>query len=276
MTTDVRALWDFRDPGGSRARFEAALEEATGDDALVLRTQVARTHGLARDFDTARAVLAGVEPHLDAAGPRATAYYWLELGRTYSSATHEPASQTDEVRAAARAAFERCIAVATAGGLDGLVVDAVHMLAFADPTPEAGVRWADVGLEVALASDEPDARRWEATLRNNRGIALGQLDRHEESLADYERALDLVRPLGDPTRTRIAEWMVASALRHLGRLDDAKAVQLRLEAEWDADGEPDPYVFEELEAIFRAQGDDARAAHYAARQTAAAADGEQP
>jgi hypothetical protein len=85
-----------------------------------------------------------------------------------------------------------------------------------------------------------------------------------------------VRPFGDPTRTRIAQWMVASALRQLGRLDDAKAVQLRLEAEWDADGEPDPYVFEELEAIFRAQGDEERAAHYAARQAAGSGDGEQP
>ncbi|MBI4942707.1 MAG: tetratricopeptide repeat protein [Actinobacteria bacterium] len=276
MTTDVRALWDFRDPAGSRARFEAALEEATGDDALVLRTQVARTHGLARDFDTARAVLAEVEPHLDAAGPRARAYYWLELGRTWVSPAHPQESRTAQALATARDGYEHCITVATGAGLDALAIDAIHMLAFVDPDPADGVLHADRGLEIALASDQPDARRWEATLRNNKGVALGQLDRHEESLAEYEKALALIEPRGNAADTRIAHWMVANAQRRLGRLDEAEATQRRLEAEWDADGEPDPYVFEELEAIHRARGDDEHAAHYAARRAAASGDGEQP
>lgn len=64
-------------------------------------------------------------------------------------------------------------------------------------------------------------------------------------------------------RVRIARWMVASALRALGRLEEARDVQLSLEAEWAAVGEPDPYVFEELAAIFEALGDGARATHYA-------------
>lgn len=262
--TDVRSLWDFRDPAGSEERFLAALATADGDDALVLRTQVARTHGLRTDFDAARAVLAEVEAALADAGPRTHAYYWLELGRTYSSATHDPASQTDAVRATARAAYERCIEHAGAGGGDDLAVDAVHMLAFVDSAPEDQIRWADVGLGIALASSDPAARRWEATLRNNRGVALGQLGRHDEALTEYERALDLTEPGGDAVRTRIARWMVASALRHLGRLDEAESIQLDLEQQWDADGEPDPYVYEELEAIYAARGDTERAAHYAA------------
>ena len=273
MTIDVRALWDFRDPAASEQRFLAALETATGDDAIVLRTQVARTLGLRRDFDAARAVLGEVEPGLATAGPRARASYWIELGRTYSSAVHDPASQTDEARATARAAFERCIDEARAGGGDDLAVDAVHMLAFVDRAPEDGVRWADVGLAIALASSDPAARRWEKTLRNNRGVALGQLGRHEESLTEYERALELVEPAGSAVDTRIARWMVASALRHLGRLDEAEAIQLDLEQQWDADGEPDPYVFAELEAIYAAKGDPAKAGHYAARHAASSGEG---
>ncbi|WP_088319708.1 tetratricopeptide repeat protein [Kineosporia sp. R_H_3] len=274
MTTDVRALWDFRDPAGSRARFEAALDGATGDDALVLRTQVARTHGLARDFDVARGVLAEVEPLLDGAGPRAAAYYWLELGRAWVSPAHPPQSRTTGALATARDAYERCITVATGAGLDGLVIDAVHMLAFVDPDPADGVRHADRGLAIAVASDQPDARRWEATLRNNKGVALGQLGRHEESLAEYEQALALVEPRGNAADTRIAHWMVANAQRLLGRLDEAEATQLRLEAEWDADGEPDPYVFEELREIYTAKGDTAKAGHYAARHTASSGEGD--
>ena len=264
MTLDVRSLWDFRDPAGSERRFLAALDDARGDDALVLRTQIARTHGLRTDFDAARAVLADVEPALGTAGARARASYWLELGRTYSSAAHDPASQSDEVRATARAAYGRCLDEAGAGGGDDLAVDAVHMLAFVDTAPEDQIRWADTGLEIALASSDPAAQRCEATLRNNRGVSLGQLGRHEESLAEYERALALTEPRGDAADTRIARWMVASALRHLGRLDEAEAVQLDLEREGDADGEPDPYVYEELEAIYAARGDAGRAAHYAA------------
>lgn len=269
MITDVRALWDFSDPEGSERRFTEALATASGDDALVLRAQVARTYGLRRDFERARALLAELEPELATAGARARATYWLELGRTWSSAAHPPSSQTDDARETARSAYRRCMDEARAAGEDDLVVDAVHMLAFVDPAPQDQLRWADAGLEVALASTQPGARRWEASLRNNRGVALAGLARHEESLAEYERALALVEESGDTTRVRIAHWMVASALRQVGRLDDARQIQLRLEAEWDADGEPDPYVFEELEAIFAAQGDAERAAHYAARRVAA-------
>jgi tetratricopeptide (TPR) repeat protein len=266
---DLSALWDYRDPAGSEQRFRAALETASGDDALVLRTQIARSYGLRRDFDHARELLAALEQDLPGAGSQVRARYWLELGRSYSSATHDEASQTEEVRAAARGAYQRALDEARAGGLDALAIDAVHMMAFVDRAPEDGVRWADTGLEIALGSGQPEARRWEASLRNNRGVALGELGRHAESLAEYERALALVGDSGDTTRVRIAQWMVASALRALGRLDEAKALQLRLEREWDADGEPDPYVFEELEAIFTAQGDTERAAHYAGRRQAA-------
>ena len=47
LTIDVRALWDFDDPGASEARFREAFATVTGDDALVLETQIARTYGLA-------------------------------------------------------------------------------------------------------------------------------------------------------------------------------------------------------------------------------------
>ena len=47
-------------------------------------------------------------------------------------------------------------------------------------------------------------------------------------------------------------------------------MQLRLETEGDAAGEPDPYVFEELEALYQAKGDLERAAHYARLKASAA------
>ena len=139
------------------------------------------------------------------------------------------------------------------------------MFAFVDTDPQSGIQWADEGIALAKASTQPAARRWEATLRNNRGVALNQLKRHDEALAEFKTALQLTQADGKPYDVRVAHWMVANTLRLLGRLDEARDIQLRLEREWDEAKEPDPYVFEELETIYKAQGNTERAAHYAAR-----------
>ena len=265
MAIDVNALWDHGKPALSEERFRAALATATGDDALILRTQIARSWGLRRDFDQARAELAEVQPQLNAAGPEAQVRYWLELGRTYSSATHDPASQNEDTKNRARTAYDNALALATANKLDYLAIDAMHMYAFVDRTPEDEVKWADRALAVVEASTQADAKKWEASLRNNRGYALHQLGRNDEALTEFKRALAARERQGDVRSIRIAHWMIAMTLRHMGRHYAALEIQQRLEREWDADGEPDPYVFEELEKIYRARGDTTRADHYAAR-----------
>ena len=265
MAIDLRPMWDFSKPALSEERFRAALASAQGDDALILKTQIARSWGLRRDFAKAREILAEVQPLIAQAGAEAQVRYWLELGRTWASATHKPEQLTPEAKAQARSAYDRALATAKAAQLDGLAIDTVHMYAFVDTDPESGIKWADEGLKLAKASTQPAARRWEATLRNNRGVSLTQLKRYDEALAEFKAALQLTEADGKPYDIRVAHWMVANTLRLMGRLDEARDIQLRLEREWDADKEPDPYVFEELEAIYKAQGNSERAAHYAAR-----------
>ncbi|HEX6016656.1 MAG TPA: tetratricopeptide repeat protein [Burkholderiaceae bacterium] len=262
---DLGALWDFAQPALSEQRFRAALAAASGDDVLILETQIARTYGLRRDFARARELLAAVEPHLARAGPEAQARYWLELGRSWCSATHGPEELTPQAKTNARAAYDRALALAKGARLDALAIDTLHMFAFVDTDPAAGIMWADEGLKIALASEQPAAARWEAALRNNRGYALQRLGRHDEALAEFKLALTARERLGEVRSVRIAHWMIANTLRLMGRLDEARDIQLRLECEWDADAERDPYVFEELEQIYRAQGHAERAAHYAAR-----------
>ena len=262
---DINALWDFAKPALSEERFRAALATAHGDDALILKTQIARSWGLRGDFERARAVLAEVEPRINGAGPEAQARYWLELGRTWCSVAHDEASVTDDAKARARTAYGNALALARAARLDVLAIDTIHMDASVDRSPENGLRVADQALAVMAASTQPDARNWEASLRNNRGYALQQLGRYDEALAEFELALAARERQGKPGGIRIAHWMIANTLRLMGRLDEALAIQLRLERECDAAGEPDPYVFEELEAIYRAQGNGERADHYAAR-----------
>jgi hypothetical protein len=62
--------------------------------------------------------------------------------------------------------------------------------------------------------------------------------------------------------------MVAWTLRGLKRSDEALAIQQRLEREGDAAADPDPYVFEELELLYRERGEVALADTAAARKKA--------
>jgi tetratricopeptide (TPR) repeat protein len=260
---ELNALWDFSDPALSEQRFRAALATASGDDALILTTQLARSRGLQRDLEGARELLQAMEPKLAGTGHEARARHALEWGRAHISAITRPDERTPKMLATARAANERALAAARAGGLDGLAVDAVHMMAFVDDTPADQLKWGRQALAIIEASSQPAAKAWEASIRNNIGFALHQLGRHDEALPQFEAALALREKAGNARSIHIARWMVARTLRLLGRIDEALALQLRLEREAAAAGKPDAYVFEELELLYRAKGDAARATAYA-------------
>lgn len=259
---DLEPLWDFQNPAVSESRLRAALATAKGDEVLILQTQIARSYGLRGDFARARAILEDLD--VSKAGPEPRIRHALELGRTYASAAHPKESQTAEAKARARVLYVQAFELARKEKLDTLAIDAVHMLAFVDTAPVDQLKWAQEALALVESSAQPAAKRWEASLRNNAGYALHQLGRYEEALAQFERALALRTPGTDSAR--VARWMVAWTLRSLGRLDEALALQLELEREWDAAGKPDPYVFEELELLYRARGDAARAAHYGSKR----------
>jgi tetratricopeptide (TPR) repeat protein len=263
MALDLAPLWDFSRPDVSEQRFRAALQTATGDDALVLQTQIARTYGLRKDFAKAQDILGSIAASVPNAGAEARARYALELGRTYVSATHPPEAQTTESKALARAAYESALGVAKAEHLDDLAIDAIHMLAFVDTAPADQLKWGREAFAVVEASSQPAAKKWEPSVRNNIGYALHQLGRFDEALAQFKQAVVLRERGTDAEAIRIAHWMVAWTLRALGRMDEALEMQLRLERECDAATAPDPYVYEELELLYRAKGNEDRATHYA-------------
>jgi tetratricopeptide (TPR) repeat protein len=267
MAIDLTALWDFSKPELSEQRFRTALETAKSDDALILHTQIARTHGLRKDFAKAQAVLAAIEPQMRTAGHEARARYALELGRTYASATHPRETQTHEAKARARTAFTEALAIAKSaksGELDALAIDAIHMFAFIDTAPADQLKWAQEALIVSITSNQPAARRWEGSIRNNLGMALHGLGRFDEALTQFKQALAIREQGSNAGAIRVAHWMVAWTLRAMNRLDESLEIQLRLERECAAANEPDPYVFEELETLYRAKGDEERASHYSA------------
>lgn len=256
-TIDIDPLWDYGQPAASEQRFRAALASATGDDALILRTQIARTYSLRRRFDDAHAELDAIAPQVDAAGDEVKVHALLERGRTLRSAGHA---------ADARPLFVQAVEIGERAGLERMTGDALHMVALVEPTVEGQIEWHRRTIDHARAASDPKARGWEAPALNNLGNTLRDAGRLGESLAAFRDA-EQAYARGDPDggMVLVARWQVANVLRLQDRVDDALAMQLDLETRFAARGAPDPYVFEELALLHEAKGDAARAAHYRER-----------
>jgi tetratricopeptide (TPR) repeat protein len=167
----------------------------------------------------------------------------LEQGRLYRS-SGDPEH--------ARPFFDEAATAAERAGLDELRVDALHMTALTSG-PAEQVAVIEHALAVAGASSDPRARDWDASLLNNLGMTHADAGEFGRALVVFEDALAARERIGDPGRTRVARWMVAWALRNLGRRDQALALQRALKSELDALDEEDPYVDEEL-ALLSDQG----------------------
>lgn len=250
---DVDALWNFADPAASEQRFRAALAAAQGDDALILRTQIARTYSLRGRFDEAHAELDAIAAAVEAAGPEVQVRARLERGRTLRSAGRA---------ADARPQFEQAFDRADRAGLGTLAADALHMLALVATSPDERIAGNRRALDYARRAADPQARRWEGPLLNNLGHELREAGRLAESLAAFRESQAAYERSGRAGAVRIARWQVAHVLRLLGQADEALALQQALERDNAAAGAPDPYVFEELALLHAARGDAARAAHY--------------
>jgi tetratricopeptide (TPR) repeat protein len=265
MAIDVAPLWNFSDPAGSEQRFRQALAGASGDDALELQTQIARTYGMRKDFAAARRILDEIQPRIARAGAPAQVRWHLELGRSYASPVHRPEQITPETKEKARAAFTQAFEKAKAARLDDLAIDALHMMVFVDDSPAGQLAWNEKALAYLEGSSQAGAKKWEGPLRNNLGYAYHLAGRHDDALAQFRLSLAAYERAGQAGNVRIAHWMIARTLREQGKPQEAIAIQQRLEREYAAAGESDPYVFEELEALYRATGDTARADAYAAK-----------
>lgn len=245
---DFDRLWNFDDPAGTERKFRELLPaaERSGDaDALLqLKTQIARTLGLQRKFAEAHALLDEVEKGLTPALKVARVRCLLERGRVLNTSGNPEKARPLFLEAYEFGAREK---------LESWAIDAAHMMGIVEP-PEKQIGWTEKALALAESSTDERARRWRASLHNNLGFSLLDLGKREAALAHFETALAIRKEQKTPAQIRIAEWCVAHALRLLGRIDEALAIQRRLEEEQrgkDADG----YVFEEIGECLLAKGD---------------------
>jgi len=248
-------LWDFGQPAVSEERFRAKLADADGEEALLARTQLARSLGLQNRFDECGTELDAVAERITADDPDVTplvrAYERLERGRM-----HRSSGQPDQAVPHFLAALEG----AQTAGLDHVAADAAHMMAIVGEGDEQ-ITWAERALAIANASSQPRARRWIGSVENNLGWTLHNLGRFEEAQEHFEGALRARIEQGDAELIRIGRWTVARGLRSLGRLDEALEIQRDLHTNGPEDG----YVEEEMAELLRALGRDEEAKPYADR-----------
>lgn len=232
-------LWDYSRPAETEGRFRALLPtaEAAGDVSSLaqLLTQIARAEGLQRRFEAAHQTLDRAEALLETAPAVARVRYLLERGRVLNSS----GKASDSV-----AYFEAALEAATAAGEENFAVDAAHMLGIVCP-PEAALQWNERAMALAEAAADPKAKRWLGPLYNNTGWTYYDRGEYPAALQTLQKALAWYQQYGRPPQVRIARYSVGKALRALGQIERALAIQTELRSETEGLGEPDGYVEEE-------------------------------
>lgn len=229
---DPRPLWDFDDPAASGERFLDAAEQADEPDRTAWLTQYVRALGMQEKYDEATKVL----DQLASDHAEAATYLALERGRVLRSSGHPEE---------ARPHFDRAAEIAASAGLEALHIDALHMVALVAPSDEQ-LGLNEAALAVARGASDERARDWDASLLNNIGMTQADAGDFPAALASFESALAARLRIGDPATIRVARWMIAWALRNLGRREEALEMQRALKTELDEIGESDTYVAEEL------------------------------
>lgn len=199
-------LWDFADPRASEQRLRAAAEDDP-DNAVEWLTQVARALGLQEAYAEARQLLDRIDtPDLSSAARVRIA---LERGRVENSAgaPGQAVSHFDDARR-----------LAERSGLQFLQVDALHMLAIADPDQEA--RWTTEGISVAAAAADDRTLRWLVSLHNNHGWTLYDNGDFTGAVAQFERALEWAEQVGSTTQQQYAREALQEARAAVDRQPD--------------------------------------------------------
>lgn len=238
---DFDALWDYNDPAATEAKFREILPaaESSGDADYhaELLTQIARTQGLQRRFEEAHRTLDEAEPLIGPKMARARIRALLERGRVFNSSR-----QVEQARPLFMQAWE----LACEKHEDGFAVDAAHMIAIVEQG-EAALEWNLKALALAEGSDQPRAKRWLGSLYNNIGWTYHDMRQYQKALEIFNKAVEWRQEQeGQEEEVWIAEWCVARALRSLGRIDEALAIQWSLLARYEEIEEQSGFVYEEL------------------------------
>jgi tetratricopeptide (TPR) repeat protein len=100
-------------------------------------------------------------------------------------------------------------------------------------------------MRMALASEDPEVRRWLAPVTNNLGWHYYSLGQFDEALSCFEEA-ERVRSAAGGMPHRIARYCVAKCKRALGRVDESLDEQTSIARDHEGAGTKGYYVYEEI------------------------------
>ena len=252
-------LWDYNRPDETEARLRVLLsgqdDEIDRSYQAQLLTQLARTHGLRQQFETAQALLDEAEQLVTADLPIARIRILLEQGRVLNS------SKTAD---RGYAQFQEAWQLAQAAQADFYAIDALHMLGIVAETPEAQLSWNLKALQLAEVTTHQRSQRWRGSLYNNIGWTYHDMGQYEQALTLFEKAQTFYADRGNSSYLSIARWTVARTYRSLGRLTEALAMQQALLTEADSEEEAG-YTLEEIAECLLALGKTAESCPYFGR-----------
>ena len=193
--TTLDDLWNFEDPQASEARFRAAAADPAydADERAELTTQLGRAIGLQGRFEEADALLDAV----DGDEPTVAVRVLLERGRLLNSGRHA---------AMAVPLFEQAAEIADHLGEEFLAVDALHMLAIADPAHAE--TWTRSALEYASTVHDERTKRWLVALHNNLGWTLHDAGRCAEAMVEFQLAGQWAERVGTPQQQEQARQAI--------------------------------------------------------------------
>jgi len=242
MPTDFDKLWDYSKPDETEKKFRQLLSEAerANDPSYLaqLLTQIARTQGLQNRFDEAHATLDRVEKMLTDDLKLARIRYLLERGRVFNSSGKPDRAMPLFVQASELAIAEK---------ENRYAIDAIHMIAIAEPDPQKQVEWNLKG--IAMAQAAPEHRGWLFSLYNNIAESYALLKDYQSALSYINKLIDFQRERGEADPYTLKDK--ARFHRLLGHPDESLAIIQKVAETKPNDGWIEEELAESLEALGR-------------------------
>jgi len=244
---DFNKLWDWGNVAETEKRFRAIVPRAElSHDAEYLAqllTQIARTEGLQGHFDAAHKTLDTVETMLNANGLKlARVRYLLERGRAFNSGGKPERAMP---------LFQEAYKLGVEQQQMKYAIDAVHMVAIAEPDPKKQVEWNLKG--IALAEADEQSKGWLEPLLNNIGECYLTLKEYDKAQKCFHRMAELQKArTGEPDMYTIKDE--AKALRLGGHPERSHALMQPIFDTLVAKNQDDGYIREELAEALLALG----------------------
>jgi hypothetical protein len=189
-----------------------------------IEARIALTQAMQGRHDEASRTLCLAEAMPGATQPAAAICLLMEQARLL----HQAEKATD-----ACPLFIRAFHFARQHSMDGLAVDAAHMVAITAAEPDAQVRWNETALDLARNSADPKATAWISVLHNNLAQAFIADSQFTAALNAFNSCRELALAENNSIVERGARWGIARALRSLGQTTEALAMQQQVLSEYN-------------------------------------------